>query len=113
MGEFAGSFDIPAANIADATPFTIEVPISVPAKRWSAYLIPVDGGAATDPSVDMEYKIGDNYYPLNPAASMTAVRNKANIVTREDVINGLKFIVTPGATKFDGDFICRLYIERE
>ena len=115
MGEFSSRHDIPNADLVTAganNPVSVVVPIPVGAMRWTLLTVPKDGGAAPDPTFLVEYDVGGGFFPTNPATSGTAVRNQANVLTREDVVVKIRVTVTNGASIIDGDVLIRLYIAR-
>lgn len=112
MAEFAGAFDLAPGDLSPSTAVEVEIPVPPAAHRWSLYITPKDSGSAPDPATVLQYGIGGSFYPTNPPSSMAAVMNTANIVTREDVVNRLKLIITPGASVPDGGIEIRLYMAR-
>jgi len=117
VGEFVSQHDIPNAElVAAGIGGTVERTIRIPpaAGRWTLQIVPVDGGAAADPTFVLEYDVGGNVFvPINPAAAGTALRDKTNVITREDVVTRVKAKVTNGASVIAGDVLIRLYESRE
>lgn len=73
--------------------------------RVSFHMVPIHlgGGSPDAPTFELEWFIGDSYYPVNPPGAAVAMQvNKDNIATIEDVhVKGrLKFV--NGATPPDG-----------
>lgn len=99
MGEFVSSHDVAVGDLAPSTPINVDIPIPVGADRWTVLITPRHVGAGTppDPTVQIQYDVGGEFFETNPAGAAVSVElNKANIVTREDVVNRIRLVLTPG-----------------
>lgn len=116
MGEFVSSHDIPIGELVAATPVEREITLPPAHALWTVLVTPKHdgGGSPNDASVEVKYGVGDDYFPSNPGGGASvATINKANIISREDAINRIKLVVTPGANpQVDGGILIRLFMSR-
>lgn len=116
MGEFVSKHDLAVADLAPSTAINVDIPIPVGADRWTILVTPRHKGAGSppDPTVQVQYLIGGEFFVTNPSgAPVPAALNKANIITREDVVNRVRLVVTPGASPLpDNGIKIRLSMSR-
>lgn len=118
MGEHVKAHDIPNTELVSAGPGGVVkrvVPIPTGIARWTILLVPKDAGAAPDPTFTLKYEIRGQFFGTNPSTGpTTTVKNKANVITREDVVTKVEVTITLGIAPVpDGDFLISLYGIRE
>lgn len=116
MGEFVSKHDIPFGELTAANPVERQITIPPSHTRWTILVTPKHdgGGSPNDASVVVQYGVEDDFFPSNPGGGASvATVNKANIITREDAVNRIKLVVTPGADpQVDGGILIRLFVSR-
>lgn len=114
MAEFVRKYDVTAGQLAPATPFPIDITIPPSAAKWSLHITPIDGGGGPAPGIELQYDAGSgDYKNTNPPASAVAQKNVVNIITRDDAINKVRLVITPGASVPDGGVKVSLFITRD
>lgn len=95
---------------------TDELEFKIPSgfQRWTLHVVPIHagGGSPDEPTADVLYWVADDWRQVNGTTPAAAVVNKANVVTREDVVARIKLTLLNGATVPDGGAVVELWGDR-